>query len=167
MRLNLAASQLGLKDPAAAEQTLVKLQREFSDARGETPEWSARAWVLLAEALYQEKKYDEVQATVEDLRHRMPKSALLYQADETLGRSFKNQAQWDKAIAAFQRVIDNRKGEQDETAAKSRLMIAECWYLQENYRQAREDYLKVSLLYDKLPEWAAPALFRPANAKRS
>jgi tetratricopeptide (TPR) repeat protein len=160
VRLNLAASQLGLKDPAAAEQTLVKLQREISDAGGETPDWSARVWVLLAEAYYQEKKYDDVQATVEDLRHRMPKSTLLYQADEILGRSFKNQAQWDKAIAAFQRVIDDRQGAQNETAAKSQLMIAECWYLQKNYRQAREDYLKVSTLYDKLPEWAAPALFQ-------
>jgi len=167
VRLNLAASQLGLKDPAAAEQTLVKLQREFSDAGGETPDWSARVWVLLAEAFYQEKKYDDVQTTVEDLRHRMPKSALLYQADEILGRSFKKQAQWDKAIAAFQRVIDDRQGELNETAAKSRLMIAECWFLQKNYRQAREDYLKVYTLYDKLPEWAAPALFQVGQCEEN
>ncbi len=160
VQLNLAASQVGLKDPAAAEKTLVELKREVSGAGGQTAEWSARVWVLLAEAFYQQKKYDDVQATVDDLRRRMPKSPLLYQADEILGRSFKNQAQWDKAIAAFQRVVDDRQGEQDETAAKSRLMIAECWFLQKNYRQAREDYLKVSTLYDKLPEWAGPALFQ-------
>ena len=111
MRLNLAAAQLGLKDPAAAEKTLVELKRQMSGTGGETPEWSARVWVLLAEAFYQQKKYDDVEATVDDLRHRMPNSPLLYQADEVLGRSFKNQAKWDKAIAAFQRVIDNRQGE--------------------------------------------------------
>jgi TolA-binding protein len=160
VRLNLAASQLGLKEPAAAEKTLVELKREISGTGKETAEWSARVWVLLAEALYQQQKYDDVQATVDELRRGMPKSPLLYQADEVLGRSYKNQAQWDKAIAAFQRVVADRQGEQDETAAKSRLMIAECWFLRKNFRQARADYLKVSTLYDKLPEWAAPALYQ-------
>jgi cellulose synthase operon protein C len=160
VRLNLAAAHLGLKDPAAAQKILVELQHDINSAEGESAEWSARVWILLAEALYQQKKYDDVQATVDDLRRRLPKSLLLYQADEILGRSFKNLAQWDKAIAAFQRVIDVRSDDQDETAAKSRLMIAECWFLQKKYREARADYLKVSLLYSKLPEWAAPALFQ-------
>jgi TolA-binding protein len=160
VRLNEAASQLGLKESAAAEKNLVELKGEISHAPGEPADWSARVWVLLAEAFYQQKKYDDVQSTVDDLRRRMPKSTFLYQADEILGRSFKNQAQWEKAIAAFKRVIDARPDEQDETAAKSRLMIAECWFLQKDYRQARSDYLKVSLLYSKLAEWAAPALFQ-------
>ena len=167
VRLNLAASQLGLKDPAAAQKTLVELKRELSGPGRETAAWSARVWILLAEAFYQQQKYDDVQATVDDLRRRMPKSHLFYQADEILGRTFKNQAQWDKAIAAFQRVVDDRQGEQDETAAKSRLMIAECWFLQKNYRKAREDYLKVSTLYDKLPEWAGPALFQVGQCEEA
>ena len=165
VRMNLAAAQLGLKDPAAAEKTLVELKRQMSGSAA-SAEWSARVWVLLAEAFYQQKKYVDVEATVDDLRHRMPNSPLLYQAEEVLGRSFKNQAKWDKAMAAFQRVIDNRQGEEDETAAKSRLMIAECWFLQKNFAQARKDYLKVSTLYDKLPEWAAPASSKWGNAKR-
>jgi cellulose synthase operon protein C len=159
VRLNLAAAQLGLKDPAAAEKTLVDLKRELGGPAANA-DWSARVWVLLAEAYYQQKKYGDVEATVDDLQHRLPNSPLLYQAEEVLGRSFKNQAKWDKAIAAFQRVIDNRQEEEDETAAKSRLMIAECWFLQKNFAEARKDYLKVSTLYDKLPEWAAPALFQ-------
>ncbi len=160
VRLNLAAAHLGLKDPVAAQKILIELQHDINSAEGESAEWSARVWILLAEALYQQRKYDDVLATSDDLRRRLPKSALLYQADEILGRSFKNQAQWDKAIKAFQRVIDVRLDDQDETAAKSRLMIAECWFLQKKYREARADYLKVSVLYSKLPEWAAPALFQ-------
>ena len=70
-------------------------------------------------------------------------------------------------MAAFQRVIDNRQGEEDETAAKSRLMIAECWFLQKNFAQARKNYLKVSTLYDKLPEWAAPALFQAGQCEEA
>ncbi len=166
VRMNLAAAQLGLKDPAAAEKTLLELKRQMSGSAA-SAEWSARVWVLLAEAFYQQKKYVDVEATVDDLRHRTPHSPLLYQADEVLGRSFKNQAKWDKAMAAFQRVIDNRQGEEDETAAKSRLMIAECWFLQKNFAQARKNYLKVSALYDKLPEWAAPALFQAGQCEEA
>ena len=137
VQLNLAASQLGLKDPAAAQKTLVELKREIAKPGSEPPEWSARVWILLAEAQYQQRRYDDVLATVEELRRRLPKSPLLYQADEIVGKSYKNQAQWADAIAAFRRVVESRPGEQDETAAKSRLMIAEIWFLQKNYRQAR------------------------------
>ncbi len=158
VRLNLGAAQLGLKQPSVAETTLSDLKRQSADTASPPPEWAARVWVLLAEAEYQQKKYAEVENTVEDLRRRMPKSPLFYQAEEVLGRSFKNQAQWEKAIAAFQHVIDDRPDPQDITAAKSRLMIAECWFLQKNYSQARTDYLKV-LTYNN-PEWAAPALFQ-------
>ena len=157
VRLNLAAAQLGLKGPEVAEKTLTELKKQLTDAN-DTPDWAARIWTLLAESQYQQKKYADVENTVSDLRQRFPKSPLLYQADEVLGRSFKNQAKWDKAIAAFQRVIDERQDPQDVTAAKSRLMIAECWFLQKRFSQARTDYLRV-LTYNK-PEWAAPALFQ-------
>ena len=129
-------------------------------------EWSARAWVLLAQAYYQQKKYVDVEATVHDLRYRMPNSPLLYQADEVLGRSFKNQAKWDKAMAAFQRVIDNRQGEEDETAAKSRLMIAECWFLQKNFAQARKNYLKVSRFTINFPSGRLP-LFQAGQCEEA
>jgi cellulose synthase operon protein C len=157
VRLNLAAAQLGLKEPGVAEKTLTELNKQLADA-SDPPDWAARSWVLLAESQYQQKKYADVENTVGDLRGRFPKSPLIYQADEVLGRCFKNQAQWDKAIAAFQRVIDERQDPQDVTAAKSRLMIAECWFLQKKFSQARENYLKVEM-YNK-PEWTAPALFQ-------
>jgi cellulose synthase operon protein C len=158
VRLNLAAAQLGLKQPAVAEKTLTDLKSQFAETAGDLPQWAARIWVLLAEAEYQQKKYADVENTADDLRKRMPKSPLFYQIEEILGRSYKNLAQWEKAIAAFQQVIDERAGAEDVTSAKSRFLIAECWFLQKKYNQARTDYLKV-LTYNK-PEWAAPALFQ-------
>ena len=98
--------------------------------------WWPNAWILLAESQYQLKKYDEVEATVADLHSRIPDSPLLPQADEVLGRSFKNRAQWDKALDAFTKAIDGSRGEQSDTAAKSQLMIAEIRFLQQDYRQA-------------------------------
>lgn len=168
VQLHLAAAQLGLDDAPRAEKVLTAIKAEIlADGKKEPPDWAARVWILLAEAQYQQKKYADVESTVDELRRRMPASSLLYQADETLGRSYKNQAKWDKAISAFKRVIDDRngKGEQNATAAKSQFMIAECWFLRREYREARLNYLKVSNLYDKLPEWAAPALFQAGQCE--
>ncbi|HEV8067688.1 MAG TPA: tetratricopeptide repeat protein [Planctomycetaceae bacterium] len=160
VRLQSASAELHLNDAASAEKTLAELLRELKGDTGQPAAWWPNVWILLAESQYQQKKYDELDATVQDLRGRMPDSPLLPQADEVLGRSFKNRTQWDKALAAFQRAIEGSHGEQSDTAAKSQLMIAEIRFLQKDFRQAKEEYLKVSTLYDRLPDWAAPALFQ-------
>jgi cellulose synthase operon protein C len=160
VRLQGASADLHLNDPPAAEKALTDLLRELKADGSPPAAWWPNVWVLLAESQYQQKKYDEVEATVGDLRTRTPDSSMLSQADEILGRSFKNRTQWDKAVAAFQRAIDGSRGEQNDTAAKSQLMIAEIRFLQKDFRHAKEEYLKVSTLYDRLPEWAAPALFQ-------
>jgi TolA-binding protein len=160
VRLQLASAELRLNDAASAGKTLAELLRELKGDTGQPAAWWPNVWILLAESQYQQKKYDELEATVQDVRSRMPDSPLLPQADEVLGRSFKNRTQWDKALAAFQRAIEGSHGEQSDTAAKSQLMIAEIRFLQKDFRQAKEEYLKVSTLYDRLPDWAAPALFQ-------
>jgi TolA-binding protein len=165
MRLQTASAELHLHDAVAAEKTLSDLMRQLKNDAGQPAPWWPNVWVLLAEAQYQQKRYDEVEATVQDLRHLMPDSPLLPQADEVLGRSFKNRAQWDKAVAAFERAIEGSHGEQSETAAKSQLMIAEIRFLQQDFRQAEREYLKVAIDYSGLPEWAAPALFQAGQCE--
>jgi TolA-binding protein len=160
VRLQSASADLRLNDAPAAERTLLELKRELLSDGSQPATWWPNVWVLLAESQYHQKKYDEVEATVQELRTKMPESPLVSQADEILGRSFKNRTQWDKALAAFQKAIDGAHGEQSDTAAKSQLMIAEIRFLQKDFRRAKEEYLKVSTLYDRLPEWAAPALFQ-------
>jgi cellulose synthase operon protein C len=160
VRLQAASADLRLNDAPGAEKALLDLMKELKGDGGPSAAWWPNVWIVLAESQYQQKKYDEVEATVQDLRSRVPDSPLMPQADEVLGRSFKNRTQWDKAIAAFQRAIEGTHGEQSDTAAKSQLMIAEIRFLQKDFRQAKEAYLKVSTLYDRLPEWAAPALFQ-------
>jgi cellulose synthase operon protein C len=165
VRLQAASADLRLHEAPAAEKTLSDLVRDLKSDPGAALPWWPNAWILLAESQYQLKKYDEVETTVADLRSRVSDSPLLPQADEVLGRSFKNRAQWDKALAAFTKAIEGSHGEQSDTAAKSQLMIAEIRFLQQDFRQAEREYLKVSTLYDRLPEWAAPALFQAGQCE--
>src|SRR5205085_8853721 len=62
---------------------------------------------------------------------------------------------FDEARAAYQAVIDARKG--GDLAARAQLMRGETYFHQKNYREAIREYLKVDILYDA-PAWQAAAL---------
>ncbi len=122
-------------------------------------DWFPRVFVLLAEIHLKRKEYDQLQAIVDELIAFDPKSPFLYQANEVLGRGFKNQAKFKEATEIFAKVIDDPNGRATETAAKSQFMIAEILLLQKNHKAAQLEYLKVDIHYD-FPQWQAPALYQ-------
>lgn len=145
----------------SARQRLVELQQLQTDAAIRSQPWFDRVWVLLAEVAFRQKKYDEVESVVTNLRERAPQSAFLYQADEVLGRAYKQQAppRFDDARKAFERVLSNPAAERTETAAVSQFLIGETLFLQEKWGEAFLAYQKVFANYD-FPEWQAAALLQ-------
>ena len=124
-------------------------------------EWFPRVWVILAESQYRLKEYATVIATAEACRKWNPKSSLLYQVDEIVGRSYKSQAKFAEAREAFLRVIRSPQGEATETAAKSQFQIAETYLMQKDHKQAALEYLRIDNdEYKGFPAWQAPALFQ-------
>jgi TolA-binding protein len=161
--LRAAEADLALGKLEQARETLVELKSRREEPEIAKARWLPRVWVLLAETSLRLKKYDDVVATVEEFRQAYENSPVMHQALEVLGRSYKNRPMPDfaKAREAFQAVLDDPAARDTETAAKSQLMIAETYWLQKDYKQAQEAYLKVYLLYD-FPQWQAPALFQAA-----
>lgn len=155
----LALSHLQRQQPEPALELLKPLAAAKAEPAMKDHDWFPRVFVLLAEIYWQKKGYSEVAATVADFRAWDPKSTLLYQAEEVLGRAYKSQGKFDEARAAFKRVIADPNGERTQTAAKAQLMIAETYYLQKDYKSALQQYLTVDILY-AYPEWQAPALFQ-------
>ncbi|MGH7128499.1 MAG: tetratricopeptide repeat protein, partial [Planctomycetaceae bacterium] len=153
LRLGEAKQAVSLLKPLLAERNTPAVAEAA---------WFPEVWILLAEALVQLKQYGDVAATVEAFREWDADAPLMYKADEILGRSYKNQAKFDEAREAFLRVVDHPAGRRTQTAAKSQFLIAETWLLQKDYKRAREEYLKVHLLY-MFPEWQAPALLQVAK----
>jgi TolA-binding protein len=158
VRFYRAEAQFQLNQFDEANRALSELKRE-TDLTATKADWFPRVWILLGELQLRRKEYGAVEQTIEELRSRQPKSPLLYQADEILGRSYKNRARFDEARTAFQRVIDHPQGSRTETAAKSQLLLAETYLLQKQYRKALLAYFKVYSGY-KFPEWQAPALYQ-------
>ncbi|MCH7988233.1 MAG: tetratricopeptide repeat protein [Planctomycetes bacterium] len=157
-RFYRAEAQFQLSQFDETNSALSELKNE-TDPMATEADWFPRVWILLGELQLRRKKYDAVEQTIEELRSRLPNSPLLYQADEILGRSYKNRARFDEARTAFQRVIDHPQGSRTETAAKSQFLLAETYLIQKQYREALLAYFKVYSSY-KYPEWQAPALYQ-------
>lgn len=164
VRFYLGNSQLSLGDFAAAEKTLTQLVDRVDEPAIGQSDWIGHLWALLAECQVRQKKYAAVMATADKARTWKADSPTQYMLDEVVGRAWKSQAKFTEATAAFTRVIESEAGSRTETAAKAQLMIAEIFFLQKKYQEARDGYLKVYFLY-MFPEWQAPALFQAGQCE--
>ena len=151
-------------DLEAARQRLTVLRAEKVNAAVNALPWFDRVWVLLAEVSFRQKKYDELEPIVAELRQRAVKSPFLHQAEEVLGRGYKQQAppKFDEARTAFERVIADPDAFRTETAAKSQFLIGETFFLQEKWPEAFIAYQKVFNNYD-FSDWQSAALLQSAK----
>lgn len=155
---NPKSSEADLED---ARQRLNLLRKESENSAVTSFPWYDRVWVLLAEVAFSQKKYDDLESTVAELRQRAEKSPFLFQAEEVLGRGYKQQAppKFDDARKAFERALADPAGEGTATAAKCRFLIGETYFLQEKWDDAFLAYQNVYANYS-YPEWQAAALLQ-------
>lgn len=125
-------------------------------------DWQERLPVLIAETQYRLKQYPEALATLTSLRANQPKTLAAYQADEVMGRVYKQQAAFDDARQALERVVSHPLARGTETAAKAQFLIGETYFLQENWPAAFLAYQKVYAAH-RHPAWQAPALLQSAK----
>lgn len=165
-RFQLGQAALHLKDYSKAKTELTAVLAQKADTNVAGALWFDETWILLAEAHFQLKGYDDVTRTVADIKRQRPRSKVLYKANEILGRSLMKQPRpdFDQARAAFARVIASAEGRKTRTAASCHLRMAETFLLQKNYQEARKQFLAVQILYN-YPEIQAAALFQAAGCQ--
>lgn len=162
----LGEAELRLGDYRGAIGTLQEARTLAKADADAADDWLPMVWVFLAEAAIQQKQYALVDSLRTEFGERFPESPFAYQLDEIVGRSFKNRAEFAKARAAFQRVVDSESGRRTSTAAKSQLLIAETFLLEKNFGDAFKAYMKVYVNY-AFPEYQAAALFQAAACDES
>ncbi len=158
-QFHLAEAALHQNQTNAAQAELLKLVDSKKTKELSQAAWYPRAWVLLAETYFRQKKYDDVKKTVDRFRDWNAENPFLYQAEEVLGRSLKNQAKFEEARKVFQKITESENSRRTETAAKCQFLLAETLMIQEQFKAALLAYLQVDIQY-KFPEWQAPALFQ-------
>lgn len=113
------------------------------------------------QALLARKKWKEVIDAADALKKDAPADPLISEVDYARGRALQQFARWDDARAAFQTVIEARKG--GDLVARAQLMIGETYFHQKNYHEAIREFLKVDILYDA-PTWQAASLLETGKA---
>jgi TolA-binding protein len=108
------------------------------------------------------KRWEDAIAAAQAYRKEAPKDPQLAEVDFALGRALQGVARFDEARAAFQAVIDARKG--SELAALAQWSLGETFFHQRNHRQAIREFLKVDYFYPDAPVWQAAALFEAGKA---
>lgn len=101
------------------------------------------------------KRWEDVLQAAEEFQAFAPKDPLLAEVEYDRGRALQQLKRFDEARAAYQAVIDARKG--GELAARAQLMRGESYFWQKNYKDALREYFRVATLYD-VPLWQAAAL---------
>jgi len=150
-----AEAALRLDHPTDAEAILTALETEPPD-----PADPAGFAMLIrgrhVQSLLGVKRWKDALTTAEALKKELPpEDPAVAELDFARGRALLGLARPDDARAAFQSVVNARKG--GELAAQAHLMRGETYFHQERYREALTEFLKVDILYD-VPRWQAAAL---------
>ena len=160
-RLLRAEVALEAGDAAAAEALLAALSSEPSDPT-DPPGFARAVKGRLVQSLLARKKWQDVVAAAGAFKtDAKPNDPLTSEVDYARGRALQQLARWDESRAAYQSVIDARKG--GDLVARAQLMIGETYYHQKDYHEAIRQFLKVDILYDA-PPWQAAALLETGKA---
>ncbi len=152
----LAEAHYRLQQFAAAGSLFDQLANDQA-VRGQP--WMAMVALRRAQVRAQQDDWDAAYEIAKTVHTQFPKFDRQYEVDYVLGRYHASRADFDKARAAYQRVIDSSTGAKTETAAMAQWMIGETYFLQKQYDQAIKAYYRVEGLYD-YPQWQAAALLQ-------
>ena len=157
-RLLRAEVALEADDPQTADTNLSTLGEPKPD---DPPGFALAVRRRKVQSLLGLRKWDEVVRAADAFKADAPSDPLTSEVEYARGRALQQLARMEEARAAYQAVIDARKG--GELVARAQFMIGETYYHQENYHEAIRQFLKVNILYDA-PTWQAASLLETGKA---
>jgi TolA-binding protein len=150
-RAEVALESDDLKTAEAGFSALAAERPEPSDPAG----FGLTVRRHLIQCLVGRSKWDQAIAAAQKYRADAPQDPQLAEVDYYRGRALQGLARFDEARAAYQAVIEARRG--GDLVARAQLMRGETYFHQKNYRDALSEFLKVEILYDA-PAWQAAAM---------
>jgi TolA-binding protein len=149
-----AEAALQSDDPEAAERGFAALAAE-PHAAGDPDGFALAVRRERIQSLLALKRWTDVLEAADALKKDAPNDPRMVEVDYARGRALQSLAKFDEARAAYQAVIDARKG--GDLAARAQLMRGETYFHQKNYKEAILEFHRVDVLYDA-PRWQAAAL---------
>jgi len=137
-----------------------KFQRLLTDNLGRELESLPIAEMRLAQIFAHQNNWEAAYEKALEIEREYPDFAQMHELDYLLGRCLARQAEFQKARAAYTKVIQSPAARQSETAAMAQWMIGETYFHQKNYEAAVRAYAQVATRYEAFPKWKAAALLQ-------
>lgn len=163
VELHLAESDLQRNNVNAARVRLDELRTRLAGEIVNGNKTAIRTQLLLAEIDLREKDYDAIDGLVERFERDHPKLDVTTELSEIQGRALKNRAEFAKARAAFQKVLDHPRLGRGALGARSQFLIAETWFFEGQHKKALDAYWVVRLKFTAYPEWVERSMFQIAQ----
>jgi TolA-binding protein len=143
-------------DPATAEAGFQALESEPA-APGDPEGFLRTIRRRRIQSLVALKEWEKVLEAADAFKADAGNDPQTAEVEYARGRALQSlpQPRFDEARAAYQKVIDARRG--GDLAARAQLMRGETYFHQKNYPEAKREFLKVHVLYHA-PTWQAAAL---------
>lgn len=152
----LAESRYWQKDYDAARVCFDRLDQAV---QGRSDTWLAMIPLRRAQVRAHAQEWQAAYDIARTITARFPEFAQQHEVDFLLGRCLMNEAEFDAARQAYQRVIDSATGRTTDTAAMAQWMIGETYFMQKQHHEAIKAYYRVLALY-RSPQWQAAALLQ-------
>ena len=146
--------------PSAAS----RLERLAKQIEEKHEPWMATILLRRAQIMAQQNQWAEAQSVASKIEAEFPNFQQQYEVDYLLGRCLANQADFEGARQAYQKVIASAAGAKTETAAMAQWMIGESYFHQKNYEAALREYLRLEILY-AYPTWQAGAVLQAGKCQ--
>ena len=146
-----------MRRPALLEQLAQKIKDQHEP-------WMAMIPLRRAQVLAQQNQWADAYPIAAQIAKDFPAFDQQYEVDYLLGRCLANQADFEGARQAYQRVIRSPGGAKTETAAMAQWMIGESFFHQKKYDDAVREYSRLEILY-AYPTWQAAALLQAGKCQ--
>lgn len=137
-----------------------KFEQMLTDNMGRELESLPVAEMRLAQIFAHQDNWEAAYHKALEIENRYPNFAQVHELDYLMGRCLARQGEFQKARAAYTKVIQSPTASQGETAAMAQWMIGETFFHQKNYDAAVRAYAQVATNYEAFPKWKAAALLQ-------
>lgn len=137
-----------------------KFEQLLTDNMGRDMESLPIAEMRLAQIFAHQNDWEAAYQKALEIENDYPNFAQAHELDYLLGRCLARQGEFQKARAAYTKVIQSPTARQGETAAMAQWMIGETFFHQKNYDAAVRAYAQVATNYEAFPKWKAAALLQ-------
>lgn len=125
--------------------------------------WAASAELRRAQALAQQKQWDEAVDVAGQIPARFPNFAEAHEVDYLNSRAKAAQADFAAARESYGKVLSSASGQKTQTAALAQWMMGESYFHQEEYQAALAEYGKLE--EHPFPRLQAAALLQSAKCQ--